>query len=545
MPLHPAALRLGLASLAAALAVVSFAEHRSLRAERERLSAWLEQGGAVDARMVRELAREPDVDGLRLRAARMAFARETAAAARLDPSTHEGRQEMRASAARLDQAARLAGEALAARPASWEAAMVLGGARYLSWSHARDSRLFTSAESWEEPLRAALRLAPVKREPVRFLAAAYLEIWPALSPAKRETARRLVAEVLRDPEELQRFLEPWLAAAGDRRTALSVIPPDPRAWERAQRFYAGRGDWQGFDQARSRWERALRTQLRARLSEADRRLARGDTLQARSLYLAAAADAPPGMRDRELVEAALTRCPPGPVGREMAESLGRHLEWALERCLLAGCPFPPPVLKRLGRLAGPSPPQEAMAYVMAGDLAKAVSLERRSEALWSEEWAPYHIAKARALIERRDPGAAEAALGLVHASWWKRPAYWLARRDLARATGETGDLLAAEDELRGLVRRDWPAFAWIWRGERARLEMLTAGAARGIEIALDEAPAGGALVEARLDGAPLGMFPAFPARPLRLATPLPPGLHVLELESLGGGRVAPGAARLF
>jgi hypothetical protein len=252
------------------------------------------------------------------------------------------------------------------------------------------------------------------------------------------------------------------------------------------------------------------------------------------------------MRDRELVEAALTRCPPGPVGRETAERLGLHLDWALERCLLAGCPFSPPVLKRLGRLAGDSTPaQEAMAYVLAGDLPKAVSLERRSETLWSEEWAPYHIVKARALIERRRLEEAASALGLVHASWWKRPAYWLARRVLARATGETGDLLAAESELRALARRDWPAFAWTWRRERARLEMLTAGTAQGIAIAVDEAPAGGGLVELRLDGASLGTLPAFPARPLRLSVPLAPGLHVLDLESLGGGRVAPGAVRLL
>jgi hypothetical protein len=129
--------------------------------------------------------------------------------------------------------------------------------------------------------------------------------------------------------------------------------------------------------------------LHERLAEADARLARGDLRLARLLYLEVAEQVRPDARYRGLLEAALTRCPPGPVGAQVAEHLTPRLDWAVERCLLAECPLPPAALKRLAHLAGAqAPPQEALAYLVAGDLHQALSLERRSKNLWSEDWAP-------------------------------------------------------------------------------------------------------------------------------------------------------------
>jgi hypothetical protein len=59
-----------------------------------------------------------------------------------------------------------------------------------------------------------------------------------------------------------------------------------------------------------------------------------------------------------------------------------------------------------------------------------------------------------------------------------------------------------------------------------------------------EIPQAGAVVELRLDGAALGTFPVAPGRGLALSLDVEPGLHVLEIESVGGGRVLPGAVRL-
>jgi hypothetical protein len=537
--------RLALTAAGLALALLAGVRYGALRAEQQAQTARLEGiGFPLDPRVGRELAREPEREGVRLRAARALLAGEMARAASLDPETPEDRQEMLASSRRLAGAAQEAGEVLERRPGSWEAAMVLGAATYLSRSLARDSTLFTSAADWEEPLQAARRMAPAKREPTRFLAAAYLEIWPALSKPKRELTRELVARMFREPEDLRLLLHPWLAAV-DRREAFSVIPPDPQAWEEVQRFYAGRGDWQAFSEARRRWDHALWTRLHERLAEADARLARGDVRAARLLYLEVAGQTRPDARYRDLLAAALSRCPPGPVGAQTAELLTPRLDWVVERCLLAECPLPPTALKRLANLAGDqAPPQEALAFLVAGDLRHALNLERRTESLWSEPWAAYLVAKARTMTERRRIAEAQEALDLVHLSWWKRPPYWLARRELAQVAGRLGESAKAEEKLRGFARRAWDAIDWTWHQGRARLEILADGAARGFEVDFAEVPQSGAVVELRLDGAALGTFPATPDRPLSLALQLRPGFHVLEIESVGGGRVLPGAVRL-
>ena len=537
--------RIALAAPGLALALLAGARYGSLRAEQRAQEERLEAIGIpLDPRVGREIAREPEREGVRLRAARAVLAGEMAHAASLTPGTPEERQEMLAGSRRLAEAARQAGEALAERPGSWEAAMVLGAATYLSRSLARDSTLFTSAADWEAPLQAARRMAPAKREPTRFLTAAYLEIWPSLSAPKRELTGEMVAEMFRDPEDLRLLLPSWLAAV-DHRRAFSAIPADPQAWEQTERFYAERSDWEAFQKARQRWDYTLWKRLHERIAEADARLARGDLRTARALYLEVAEQARPDARYRDLLEAALTRCPPGPVGAQTAERLTPRLDWAVERCLLAECPLPPAALKRLAHLASnQSPPQEALALVVAGDLHQAINLERRSETLWSEAWAPYLIVKARAMTQRRQIAEAEKALGLVHLSWWQRPTYWLARLDFARAAGRLGEAVKAEEKLRGFARREWTAADWTSPQGRARLELFTDGPARGIELALDEVPDRGTVVELRLDGATRGSFPAGSQRSFAIALPLTPGFHVLELDNVGAGRVLPGAVRL-
>lgn len=537
-------MRTGLAAAGILLALAAFGRYRMLEGARREATAWLAQSGRpVDAPLERELARELDPGGLAVRAVRASLAREISAITHTDPAVTAGQGFRQQSAGRLAETARRAGAVLADNPASWEAAMVLGAATYLSESQARDSRLFTGHERWEEPLQAAQRLAPSKLEPARFLTAAYLEIWPALSPPKREITQRLVSEMLRNPDDLDLILGHWLDAAGDRRTALSAVPADPHAWERVQSLLAQRGDWEGFSEARSRWDRALYNQLRTDLATADSHLAQGDTRGARALYLSVLERARPDLGYRDLLAAALTRCPAGPVGRDTAVVLARQLDWTVERCLLADCALAPPLLKRLARLAGAAaPPEEATAVLLSGDLPGALALERLAETGWSDAWAPYLVLKARVLIGRHQLGEAAAALDFIPPSWWERPPYWQARLELARAAEDTAATQRALGRLQEMTRRSWPATAWTWHHDRGRLEMLTGTPARGIDLDLAAIPAGGAVVELRLDGALLGAFPARPAMSLDLM--LRPGLHLFEAESVGGGAVALGETRL-
>jgi hypothetical protein len=237
------------------------------------------------------------------------------------------------------------------------------------------------------------------------------------------------------------------------------------------------------------------------------------------------------------------------VDSATAARLAPHLARALDRCLFAACDLPPAALKRLSHFVrDPAPAQAALASLFAGDLPRASLYERRTEGLGTEVWAPYLITKARALAARGKVDDAREALALVHLSWQGKPLYWRAQAEVARAAGDTRGTAGAEARLAGLARRTWGPQDWTWSRGTARLEMMTGAPAAGFAVGLDQVPATGSLVELRLDGAAVGDFPVRPqagaAPALRLDLPLGRGLHVLELDSLDGGQVLPGAVVL-
>lgn len=420
--------------------------------------------------------------------------------------------------------------------------MVMGAATYLSWSLAHDPRLFTAAPAWERPLETAIALAPGRTEASRLLAGSYLELWPALSPAKRERGRQLLASVFSDPQAFASLIGPWLATAASREEAFAVVPATPEAWAKLQKLYEQEGDWQGFCAARERWDLALRTRLASRLAEAEERRAGGE---ARALFLEVATEARPGRRYLGLLTRALEGCPPGSVDRQTAERLNRHLAWSLERCRLDRCPLSPRALRRLAGFCRDVDPRiDAMAAVVTGDLPRAEVLERTYATDWSEDWAAYRLLKAKAVIERgRSPEIAAALAGLP-TSWLAKPSYWQVRADAARVMADAAGESAARRELGRLAARDWPATAWDVHGGVWRLELLAAGRAPGLQLAIHGAPARGAAAEVRLDESILGTFPVTAGTPLALHAPLAAGLHLLEIEAVAGGAVAPGAVRL-
>ena len=541
------AVRAVVAMAGIALAAASFFQFRSLSAVREETFAWLVRTGVhLDAA---DLDREHDPERVRLRAARAVVAAELA------PSRSEGLPPERAareSAERMAEAARVGGEILARRPASWEAAQVMGTATYLGWAQARDPRLFTEYRRWEAPLELALRLAPSRREPVRFLAGAYLEIWPALTSRKRGIARGLLIEIFHDPQDLGRLLEPWLDRARNQREAFSVLPDDPEAWELTAEALGRRGDWPGYDAARRRTDEELLKRLRRDLLKADRLRSIGSLVEARSVYLSVAERARPEARFLPLLERALERCPPGLVDRATSERLTPHLAQALDRCMLAGCQMAPAALKRLANFVREQEPaQAALAALFCGDLPRATLYERRTEGLGNPGWAPYLVAKARVLAARGRIDEAREALSLVHTSWQGRSLYWRALSEVAAAEGDAGARAEAAARLAAFAGRAWPAAAWTWHQGAARLEMVTGEPAAGLAIHLDAWPKNGAVLELRLDGTGLG---AFPVRPAQLATgavlvlpvmpPLRPGIHLLEIANANESQIAPGAVEI-
>jgi hypothetical protein len=537
------ALRAAVALAALALAVVPAWRQRQLVNRQEQMTAWLERHGVP---VPREMEYEPDPGRVVLRATRASLAAEFDPSRRSDlPAAEEARLRTDA-VARLAETADLAAHVFAQRPAAWDAAMVMGTATYLSWSQAHDTRVFTAAGLWEEPLETAIVLAPGVADASRLLAGAYLELWTQLSPAKRARERQLLERALADPAAFSGLLGQWLATAGSREEAFAVMPAAPAAWEKLQQLYAERADWPGFCAARERWDLALQAHLSSELQQAEERRA---SAEARDLFLSVATAARPGRRYLGLLTRALEGCPPGSLDRQRAEKLVRHLAWSLERCRVDRCPLTPAALRRLAGFCRDLDPRlDAMAALVTDDLPRAEILERTYATAWTEDWAAYRLLKAKVQIEHGHGAEAaaetEAALAALPRSWLSHPSYWQVKAAAAHAAAEPAAEAAAGRELVQLAAREWPATAWDFQSGVAHLELLAATDAAGLALTIDVAPPRGAAVEVRLDESILGTFPAAARGRLVLAVPVTAGLHLLEVESVAGGPVLPGAVLL-
>ena len=457
---------------------------------------------------------------------------------------------------RLDGAERLAREALAHRPASWQAAMVAGAAPYLRWSLDRDPRLLQEYRRWEAPLTLAEELAPGQEEPVRYLTTAYLELWPALSDAKRERARELTTRAFEDAATFRRLLDPWLEVSGN---DLGPIPDTPWAWTGLQDALARRQEWPGFCRAWSARRQTLRSRLADDVARGERLVETGRLLRGRTALFQAAAAAPVDRDFAPLVDHALRAAPYGPGQPDLARSLGAWLEWALDQELLgapgAGGGLSPEALARLravvmaGRADAEARAAAAWTYLAAGDRRGAERAERQSGARWSDAWAPYWTVKARRQIADGELQEARRSLAEVPPSWQEHPAYRAVRRALEKAE---------RDVLPGILPDAGPEPVsgtgpppWRWRGTRARLELPVDRPADGLEIDLADLPEGGAALALRWDGEVVACHPvgagseAGQGGRLVLDRPVEPGLHRLEIETLSAasGRVTPGTVR--
>ncbi len=523
----------------AALSVSQIREHRHVQGHLEDLAR---RSGVLarDPGILKNLAREPDPWRARLRLARAMLASVTEAS---EPG-QTGSDGLDPTLRRLDAARSLASRVAVERPASWEAVMVQGAATYVGWSLRRDRRLITNPEEWEDPLLRSLELAPGRPEPARFLAAAYMELWPALSRGKRETARALLARSLGHRPTFEALIELWLRTAGSRAEAFAVVPGEPWAWERMQQISSTDADWPAYVEARRRWYTAQEGRLRRDLAEAEARLRGGDEVRARELFLGMM-QVPPRHRFLPALESALAQCPPGLAGSS-APAVRAWLDWSLDLCSWQSCPMPEPMLRRLADLAGDvEPPAAARAALAAGDLAEGELYERRAESTFGEPWGPYLIARAAALTRRRELDDADRALNTVHPAWRSGFLYWQARLALARAAGDNVRETEALRRLQELQRTEWSYRDWTLQDPAPRLEIVPAVPAPGFTLEVIGVPDAGAAVEVRLDGEVIAMEGVRRGQVLTLRKPLDTRAHLLEIEAVSGGHLVPGAVRLL
>ncbi len=544
----PAPLRFGVAAVAVALGLgvlLLYREYSQRQDELRRLIAGVE----LDRRQpeaVQRILWDPDVEMGRLQVARALLyeALDPQAFAALPPG--ERMTAMALVPERLELARRIAGETLRRRPAAWAAAMILGASYYVEWSLRGDPRLLTERRVWERPLELATEVAPGEEEPRRFLALAYLEIWPALSPGERARLLPLVREALKDRATFERAVGTWLEVAATNEETLALIPDTTWAWQAMAARSAARRDGQGHAAALARLRAAQTRELAVALDDLERRRAGGDARGARTAALGLLADAAPDRRHVALVERALELLPPGPVDGGRARALQGWLEWGLEMALWEQPGLSPAALRRLASLLDPlPPPQAALAALLAGDLPLAEAIERRHEALTTEPWAPYCILKARVLAARGETAAARRILGQVQMLWVGSIPELRSRRAVALADGDAAAASASERALAQLTGEAWPATTWRWRGRVATAGFLAARAAPGLAVTFDAAGARGVALQATLDGQSVPAGFAAPGEEVVLLEPLDAGIHVLSVAPSGAGRAVPGQFRLL
>ena len=514
--------RLVLTLLLAALAGLALVHHRGWLAVQDDLAAVARSQGLSGpelAEVATRMRREGDPTDARLVLAARLFDLEIASREPGSP----------ASAERLLATRELAREALRAEPASWQAAMLLGATVSLERARTRDPRIYSLAKDWERPLVVAGELAPAEKQPRRLLAAAYLEVWPALTPEKRTKVEALLREAFLEPQTFERLYAPWVEIAGSLDRAAALLPDQPLTWKRLAATAFERKSWAELAALSARHRASLRQSLERDLALAAAAVERGDLADARRQYSAVLAAAPVDAEFLPFVETALERLPPGPAAESQVRAAEAWLGWALPLCLVRDCPFAAPAMGRLASLGGSTLKggEAAFAALAAQDLPRADLLERRSDEVWSEPWAPFLTYKARLQAARKEIPAARATLLTVHRAFRVR----LAWRALAERLAAVGVVAGPP-----LAREHWEASDWWFDQGASRLDLLPARPAAALWLELAEAARSEALLEVQWDGRALPpLAVAAGATSVRLpTTAIPAEPHLLEVRVRAG-----------
>lgn len=440
----------------------------------------------------------------------------------------------------LLEAEALARQALEEQPNSWQGSMLLGTAIYLRWSTGRDRRLFTESSSWEDPLEAAITMAPGQLEPRRLLVASYLETWEALSSAKRDRARDLLRELfLQDESSLQQLVPLWFQRAGTGVDALDILPDRDSAWAFAKAYLLRLGRWRAVIHADERHGDTLAERLEADLHEAQR-LRTKDPIASRELCLGIVLGAPPRQRFVDVVSAALETSPPGLRGHASSETLLAWLAWAQRMDGLGHTTLSPGAIAALvDSIDTVPPPLGAHAALLADDpyrLRNVLgSLAPRMEA----PWAPFLVGHARRLLDAGELRRARTALQRVDSSSKIELPFQLVDSRLRLAE----DVIDG-DGLVGLRRSRWTALAWRRLGGFPVLHVLPTSAATGLRLELVDSSRDGDVIEILWDGRRVASRVVRPGQTLNLDLDITPEAHLLELRSLRRGPLTLGRVEL-
>jgi hypothetical protein len=165
-----------------------------------------------------------------------------------------------------------------------------------------------------------------------------------------------------------------------------------------------------------------------------------------------------------------------------------------------------------------------------------------------------YLPQVESALAQAPPGPPSPSLAPAFRSWldwsrdlclWRRcPMPEPVLRRLA-ALADSDDIREAGQRLPEPRRSEWSYRDWKLLERWARLEMVPAAPAVGLTIEIIGAPDAGAGTEVRLDGEVVAISGVKRGDVLTVRHPVDGGAHLLEVEAVSGGRLAPGAVRLL
>lgn len=361
------------------------------------------------------------------------------------------------------------------------------------------------------------------------LAAAYLEVYPALSAERRPQVAQVLRNSFADLDFRRRQIQRWLNVAGSLENAEQLLPGDAETLAALAGAAWSRSDTAAAVDYWARQRRQLRNELAGTLDLAIRRPGELQNTPANTFAWIVSRSAV----DQEfvpLVQEALARLPARTTeDPQVTAAAVRWLAWAQPLCLLFTCPLDPASFEKLAALAAPRVNTETAAFaaLAAGDRPRAEKLAKDTGALVTEAWSTYVLFAARKHLEANEPGKAALLLNRVHPGAQQRPV-WVT---LQRRTGQP-----ERPETAAILRQEsWGPASWRRVAEWTLLELAVGRRASGLRVELAEPAKTDLFLGLEWDGRRLDpIVVRSGARSFRVPVDVAPGLHALRLWAQAG-----------
>jgi hypothetical protein len=535
-----------LAALSIALgawSLAGFAEDRAVRESSERFTRHF----TLDRRRpleVAALALERSADGAAAIAVDAALedVRGQGPPADLGPELREAwLQSARSIGEELEAARVLALDAASGRPGRAQHRFLLG--QVVHAAHVRTRAATSNARQWIVPLSLAGSAAPGLDPIFTFLGGAYLDNWGQLTADDRASAAVALQRAFFDPGFVSRSVLAASAAIG-RDEALRLLPDEAEPLRAASRAFAGTGDAGTASELRPRLDRAIRRQRDLGIERIAQRRAAGDLEGARAACLAWIERSSGSEFDDALGRAQAARVlelwPNDVVGAWRTDPRGELVRFFLAR--REGDVRPDALRRTTEALTGVPDTVRARIRLLAGDPSGAEEIRRKSGDPASFEWTPFLVEVARQRLAGGDPKAAREALRELSAAAAEGCDVLLARRDVAAALADKGEVATVEERLRRLHRDSIPPEAWSSGGSMS-LCLDGGESGRKLRVAIEARNA--AIVAYGWNGGRQGSV-LVPRGASVLTVPFPAltGRQIFSLSSEAGGPIQPGAATL-